>query len=237
MDTFTMDPIGLKKLERFFKGFPREMRQASAGILNSLAFQTRKYDIENISADMVIRDPKFTRDSLKVQTTAPRRIEEQVAYAGSINRPRFTGWKEAETGATSATKKRGTTRAARGGNKHAIMRREARMRGTGKFKNVDNYRGHTREIRFHTMLSGFIRRGGGGAFILSKTIQTKHGHLPRGLWFFGNHKLQLLQYFGVEHMPKKIHWSRKSIVKLHERNDIQKIYTRQLERIIAKYNK
>jgi len=57
---FQMDLSDLRKLKRFQKNAPREFRAATAGVLNSLAFSTRKLDIKNISRSMIIRNSKRT---------------------------------------------------------------------------------------------------------------------------------------------------------------------------------
>ena len=188
---------------------------------------------------MTVRNKGFVKSSLIVQMAnqkQPALMQHQVAYSGSINRPRFTGWKEQQEG-TPPRKKRGTTRAARGGNKRAQMRHTARMRGKGGYYNVDDYKGKTRRTRYYHMMR-IIGERGGGTFILGKTINIKSGMpLPRGLWHVKAGKLELLQYFGVDKFPKKIKWMSKSITNLRQRNDIQRIWGQQINRIVRMYNK
>src|SRR4030042_3526765 len=68
-DIFKVDIKDLQKLIKFYRESPKQFRYATAGVLNFQAFQTRKYDLENIKNSMTIRDPKFMRQNLLVQKT------------------------------------------------------------------------------------------------------------------------------------------------------------------------
>ena len=233
MNTFTIDSQDLKKLDRFFKGFPKEMRQATAGILNSLAFQTRKNDIQIISANMIIRNRRFLESSLRVKTTPPRRIEEQVAYAYSMERPRFTGWKEQQKG-TPPKRKRSITKYARGGDMHKQVRHKARLKSGNKFYRPEQYQGKTYQQRFYFMMRVLGSRGG-GEFLLLKKIATKRGMLGRGLYVLKGHQIKKLQDFERSFNVRRDMWRSQSLSKLHSNNDIQRIWKEQLNRIINKH--
>jgi len=235
MSTFTMDPAGLKKLDRFFKGFPNEAKKATAGILNSLAFQARKYQIESISANMVIRNRRFIESSLRVETTRALPINQQVAYAGSINRPRFTGWEEQQTG-KPPKRKRSITLHARGGSKAGQVRRKARLRSGNKFYKPEQFQGKNIKQRFQFMMRVLGSRGG-GEFLLTQNIPTKRGHLKRGLYSLKKHKIIKLQDFDKEYKIRRLPWATMAMTKLHRRNDIKRIWGQQLQRAVDKYRR
>lgn len=228
-----MDPSGLKKLERFFKGFPVQARQATAGILNSLAFTTRKYDIENIKSDMIVRNRKFVEGSLRVQMTKSIDINHQIAYAGSIRRPRFTGWEEQQTGKPPA-RKRSISIAARGGTKTNRVKTRARLRSGNKFYKPEQFQGKSSQQRFYFMMRVLGRRGG-GEFLLTQAIQTKRGQLAPGLYNLKGKKITRFQKFDRDIKIRRHAWRSQSISKLHARNDIDKIWGQQVERIVDKY--
>lgn len=228
-----MDPAGLKKLEKFFKKFPVQARQASAGVLNSLAFTTRKYDIKNINRDMIVRNKRFVESSLRVQTTKPRDIDHQVAYAGSINRPRFTGWKEQQKG-TPPKRKRSITTAARGGSKTGRMKARAKLRGGNKFYKPEQFQGKSLQQRFQFMMRVMNTRGG-GEFLISQAIRTKRGSLTPGLYNLKGHRITRYQKFDRDIKIRRNPWRSQSIRMLHARNDINKIWGQQVNRIVNKY--
>ncbi len=154
---FNADLSDLKRLERFFKKMPELIRPATANFLNSLAFQTRDNDVKNITSMMIIRDMKFMEKSLIVQKTKSVRIEQQIAYAGSTKRPRFTGWQEQETGATTP-KKRSPTKYARGGNVRSVVGAKYRYHKIGKLARPEQFQGKNIQQRFMFMMRWAVWR-------------------------------------------------------------------------------
>ena len=118
------------------KESPREFQAASAGVLSSLAFTTRKNDIKNLDRNMIIRRPKFLSRSLNVQKAKRGPIERQIAIVGSVRRKGFSGWIEQETG-KAPEKKRGVSIHARRGSRSNVMKKRARLRPGNKFYKPD----------------------------------------------------------------------------------------------------
>jgi hypothetical protein len=231
MDTiFHFDDTFIKTLERFYREFPKESEQAVSGILNDLAYQTRQNDIENISGNMIIRNRQFLERSLQYTKARPGRIESQVAYVYSVKRERFTGWEEQQTG-RNAVKERSATLPARGGSRAGVMNRKSRLRG--QFYKPQQFQGHNIKQRFQFMMRVLNTRGG-GEFIVSDSIPTKRGTLKRGLYSLRNH--QLTKYQSFEDKPiKQLRWRNMSLDQLARRNNINKLWSTHLNRVINKY--
>lgn len=88
----------VKTLSRFFKRGPDLAVESIVLTLNDLAFSTRRDLIETIGRNMHIRDQRFVNGRMQVQKARGRNISRAVAEVGSVNKSRFTGWVEQETG-------------------------------------------------------------------------------------------------------------------------------------------
>ena len=219
----------MKALKRFMRESPREFRHASAGVLNSLAFKTREYDIENITRSMIVRNPRFLRSGLKVQTARPQPINQQQSAAFSINRPRHTGWEEQQTGRGSMA--RTDTTAARGGSRGKQMKRKARLRPGARIHKPSDYNAQTHMSRFMFMMR-VLNQSGGGEFLLTQQA----GKLKPGLYSLKSGKVIALQRFDrvqSRHIP----WRDQSINSLKVRNDMGEVWADNIRRVIAKFNK
>jgi len=228
-----MDKSDLTKLMKFYRESPREFRYATAGYLNLVAKESRDYSEKEIFANMIVRNPKFVKNSLGVQTTGPRPIEQQASYMGSIKRPRFSGWKEQQENKRSD--KNITTTDARGGSKGATVKTKNRLKRANKFYKPSQFAGKTLQRRFHYMLRVLVSRGG-GEFILTEDMTTKHGRLHKGLFSFRNKQIRQLQLFGKPHKIKNIRWMSNAIKRTQ--NNPQKLYRlwdSELVRIVNKF--
>ncbi len=230
---FKIDLSDLRKLKRFLAQSPNLIKPVVANILTSLAFKTREYDIQNLSADLIIRNPGFLKSSLKVDKARSGRIENQVARAYSINRPNFTGWEEQQTG-KPIRKHRAGTLAARKGNRRNVMMQRARFKGDNKFYKPSQFHGKTLRQSFYFMMRVLGSRGG-GEFLLSESMTTKHGQLPAGLWQMKAHQLKLLQKLGAIKQPRRHQWRTASLRSLRVRNDIDRIWPESLKRNLSRY--
>lgn len=231
---FDMDKRDLRKLQKFQKNAPREFRKATAGVLNSLAFSTRKLDIQNIDRSMIVRNRRFVEGSLKVDKARSGPIESQVATEGSINRPRFTGWVEQQTG-KAPKKKRTATIHSRGGSKRRQMLQKARLKSGNQFYKPEQFQGKSLQQRFYFMMRVLGSRGG-GEFLLSEKILTKRGALGRGLYNLKKSKISRLQSFESATRPKRIRWHTQSLRQLYNNNDMRKVWKNNINRVVRKYN-
>jgi hypothetical protein len=219
---FHMDNRDLKKLQRFMAEAPREFKRASAGVLNSLAFSTRKYDIENINRGMTVRSPKFVNAMLRVDKTRSTEISKQVAYAYSVKRKGFSGWEEQQTGKPQERERAATT-PARGGNIRSKVLPRNRMKPGNKFYRPSQFK-RGKGDGFGFMMRVMATRGGGN-FYLSQA----RGKLRAGLWSFRQRKLSRLQATDDIKEPKRFTWRTYSLNTLTTTNDIKKIWSRELD--------
>lgn len=234
-DIFQVNQGDLKKLQKFFQNSPRDFRIATAGILNSLAFQTRKNDIKEITGNMIIRNRRFVESSIQVEKTRANSIESQIAYEGSVNRKDFSGWKEQEYG-TDSIKHRAGTIHSRGGSKMSVMKAKARMKPSNKFYKPSQFSAKNKKSSFQFMLRVLATRGG-GEFFLDENIQTKSGVLGKGLYELRQHKIKKLQRIGGLNRPRRTSWHTRALLELTHSNQIEQIWNQQLQRIINIYNK
>jgi len=233
-DIFNMDKRDLRKLQRFQKNAPREFRKATAGVLNSLAFSTKKLDEENIDNSMIVRNRRFVNSSLRVEKARSGPIESQIATEGSINRPRFTGWVEQQKG-TAPKKKRTSTLASRKGSKRRQMLARARLKSGNQFYKPEQFQGRSLQQRFYFMMRVLGSRGG-GEFLLDTDIPTKRGALTAGLYNLKKSRISRLQSFKGGKNPKRDNWHTRSLMQLNRRNDIKYIWQDNLNRVVRKYN-
>ena len=218
----------IKKLKNFFINSPKNFQRTTANILTSLAFKTRENDIKNLHRGLTIRNERFLRSSLRVQKAKSTKIDRQIAIAYSIERPRFSGWKEQEYG-TKRRNKRVPTTSARGGNKKRQVQGKYRFKSGNKFYRPEQFQGRTYKQQIMFMMRVLNSRGG-GRFLLS----TPYGRMRRGLYELKNHKISFLQKMQFNKRTKRWPWRTMSIRQLKQR-DIDKIYRNSLRYIISKY--
>jgi hypothetical protein len=228
-DIFDMDSRSLKQLRKFMETRPKEFAKSTAGVLNSLAFSTRLYDIQNITQGMTVRNPKFVARMLKVQKTPPRSdIRKQQSSASSLRTADFTGWEEQQAGKRQ-TRTRAATTAGRGGNMKGTISPRFRMRKNNKFYRPSQFKARTEQGSFQFMMRVLATRGG-GEFILSK----QYGRMSPGLYSFRNHQIRKVQATDNIKQPSRYRWRDKSINNLQSRNDIRAIWSRELDRVMSK---
>ena len=85
---------------------------------------------KEIQESMTIRDPRFVKGSLRVERA---KLVKPVAEVGSIERDRFTGWKEQEKGTPSPKDRKQTLTARRSNWKHRVAPRFRLKPGKKKF--------------------------------------------------------------------------------------------------------
>lgn len=238
---FTIDKRDLKKFQRMMKKMPIETRRATAGYLNSLAFETRKFDIENIDRAMVIRDRKFLSGSLIVKKTNAVPIDRQVAIAGSLMRPRFSGWKEQETGGKPKFRK-GFSPAARKSNFKNKTIGKARLHPNAKFVrhtdfDIKNAKSDAQRIGVFLKLIK-DRKNKSGLFKTTKSfIMPRYKGWSAGLYGYGSGRFQKFQDFDeMNKTPRQNRWRTASLNSLRAM-DKTKIWAENFRRAIKRSKK
>ena len=227
----TADLSDLRKLERFFKRTPSQLPRSTASVLSGMAFEARKIDIEILSRNLVVRNRKFVESSIRVQKARSGRIETQVALVGSINRPRFTGWAEQETGAIPKQERAATLRA-RGGSKRGQIQSKARLRKSNQFHKPEQFQGRNLQQRFGFMMRVLNTRGGSQYFITSQQIPTRRGHINPGLYLIRQHRLMRLQGFEARKPTPRLDWNERMIQQVGHRQLAAKVWRRELDRLV-----
>lgn len=239
----TADLSDLKKLRAFFKQAPELLRPASANVLSTLAFKTRTANVHHIETMMVIRNRKFIEDSLQYKKAKSVRIEKQIAFVGSIERPRFTGWREQEFG-TSTPNKQSPTLYSRGGSKRGTVQGKYRMHKVGKAVRPEQFQGRTLQQRFGFMMRVLGTRKA-GFFYLRNPYQAKSGELPAGMYYLRKRSkkgdrhgiLKRIQSGKRNISPVRKQWMKNSIAYVMHSNDIVKIWGNSVRHIIRSRSK
>lgn len=232
---FKADFSDIKALEKFYsKKVPQSLPRSTANLLTSLAFEGEKIDIEILSKNLIIRNNRMLNIKgnpfLRVQKARATRIENQRALVGSIERPRFTGWKEQETGGIPKLGRAATTHA-RGGRKQSVMKSRARLQSKHKFHKPSEFPARTLRQQYIHMLRVINNRGGQQYFMLQNNIRTGRGTMKPGLYLLRAKKISLLQGFNAKKAIKKLPWNEMMINILKTRNTVDKLWQREHNRL------
>lgn len=232
---FKIDYSDMKKYQRLFRDSPRLLRPVTSNVLTSLAFDARRQYIHEINQSMIVRNRKFVEGSLQVKKARSGPIEQQIALAGSVRRPRFMGWEEQQKGIASKNK-RAITKAGRKGNIRNVSLPRARLKPGNKRYHPRQFAGRTRYAQFLFMMRVLSTRKG-GRFLLSDKLKIKNGVLPPGLYELYKNKVHRLQVFDNKLRSKRNPWMSKSNQRLRFSTNIMKKYEDSTRRIIKRYVK
>lgn len=218
----------IKRLIKFDKKAPGKMKIATAGMLNSFAFGNRKESLNIINRRMTVRSKKFVQSSIRVdKARGNQSIDKQRSSIGSINRPRFTGWEEQETGKRSKRNRVATT-LARGGDFKRKIKPSARLKSANTFRSPDDYKGGSPHNRAVIMLQDLHRKKWRKPFIIKG-----HKRIKRGLYKILRKKLQLLQSFNPRNtQPKRVRWLSGGTKMYFRKTDIRMLWADQLARVL-----
>lgn len=96
---FDLDLEDLKQLQKFYKKAPKAFGRVSAGVSNSMAFESRIEIQKTLKADFTIRSLGMLKRGLGVSTakkSAPINSQESSVFSRAWDG--FTGWEEQERG-------------------------------------------------------------------------------------------------------------------------------------------
>lgn len=164
---------------------PQVFRRVIADYINTSAFTHRSLNLKNMHNKFTIRDERFLNSSLRVETTRPVPINQQIAFSGSIKRERFTGWAEQQLG-TAPKRKRTILPAARAGGT-GKAKPKARLRPGNQIYKPSQFKNN------YQFMMRVIGSRGGGTFLLEENIKTKRGQLHAGLYELRKHNIYTLQ--------------------------------------------
>ncbi|MEE9119166.1 MAG: hypothetical protein V3U02_11335 [Calditrichia bacterium] len=224
-ELFQIDLSNLINLRKFYRRAPKQFLKATNSTLNSFAFGTRKRSLEIIEKKMTIRNQKFVAGSLRVQKSTGTNINNARSEVGSINRPRFTGWKEQELG-TKPERSRSITSFGRG-TKNRRLRPSFKMRPGNNFLDSDDFDisgGGDRTVVFLQMLA---RRKQRKPFIIKGSSKFKSG-----LYVFRRKKIKRIQTFKETKKIKRVRWMSGGRREFFRTADINKIWAESLRRVL-----
>lgn len=232
-DIFDMDYAFLKKLKRFYRNAPREFSKATAGVLNSLAFTTRKYDINNLKDNLIARNERFISSMIRVEKSRSGPIERQQSQVYSLSKGNFTGWAEQQLGKPTTQKKAFSTAGRQGSlknkvpNKYRMRRGKKFLRSDSVSPKISRYKNTShRTLIFLYMM----RRRKQQPFFIHEPI----GSMRAGLYEYQGTKLRMIA--GTKPgQPRRVPWRTMSINQLKNKNNIKDIWLDNIYRVLNKY--
>jgi hypothetical protein len=237
---FTIDSRDLQRFTKILKDAPKKIPVATAGVLNTLAFKTREFDIQNLRRELVIRGNQITPEKIIWVDKANYRkpVNSQVSIAASKKKPRFSGWLEQQTG-QAPQQRRAFTPAARRGNFKQAAQGRARLKPNLKFgrpedmdiKNVKSEAqriGVFLKIMKNRKLKSGIKKAG------KQFIIPRYKGFGYGLYNFRGDRFEKYQSFedsDINKAPKRILWRTASLNSLRLL-DMRKIWGDQIKRVL-----
>lgn len=220
----------------------KAIKRASAFTLNQLAERDNAEASKLLKHHLTVRTPRFFEPATtNKKTTAGFKlttarvgspIAKQYSLAGSLQRPRFTGWREQQFG-KKPTGSRVPTIKGRQGNESKVFKRSYRKdRVDGAPVDTDFGQGQNGTT---IMLRKLQREKYTGPFKI-----TNHSKLPPGLYKFtgrtpkkGLRKIVRLEAYGVKKKPvKKFKW-KTNAQKVNNSRIAQKEYNKQYKRMVG----
>lgn len=207
------DSRDFKNLAKFYDRAPAKFGMVMNATLNNLAFTTRSNIIVVLNQKLNIRDPRFMRGSIRV---VKARGGNHRSMVGSIERKRFTGWEEQQTGKKSDTN-RSPTLAARGGNFNRKMSGKSRLkralnplsiRNIG-VANLKGRKGSKANQKRRALILLKTAKKTKRPFIVKRAdvgIMRINKRWKPGLYQFKRGELLRMQLFGKAQDPKHIDW-------------------------------
>lgn len=233
LQIFDVEQKNLIDLIKFYQAAPRKFGVASGMLLNNLAFGTRKEAIEMINRHMTVRSKAFVQRNIIVnKATFAAAMMSQKSEVGSIERPRFSGWIEQETGKATDRTRAFLLEARRGQKKKRAMP-SARLKPSFKPLKPEDMGEASAYIkndhhRAQVLLMWTWRNKWRKPFII-------HGHkkIKTGLYKWKGSKLRKLQTFKPRRrQPKKFQWMLLSRNRYLFKTDIGKLWAQALDRVI-----
>ena len=198
----------------------KAIKRATAFTLNDMAERDSKKSSDILKRDLTVRTPKFfepaktnkkTTSGFKLRTArVSASIKRQFSEAGSVKRPRFTGWRENQYG-TKQNRSSISTSFARGNNQKKVVKRSLRLdKMNNAPKDSDFGSGQTGST---IMLRKLQRENYKGVFIV-----TNHNKMRKGAYKFTGRarkgklkNVSMVKKFDVDYKrTKRNRWKQKA---------------------------
>lgn len=227
VQVFTFDGTDFLKFVQMTRKAPRRVGFATANMLTSFAFGTRRKAIQVIDQKMTIRNQNFIVGAIRfIKAKGVKPINQQQSEVGSIRRPRFSGLVEQETGKRTK-RSRVFTQLARRGSMRNVVQGPARLKASNQFfkpSDIGGTRGHKQVAAFLAMLK---REKYKKPFIISKSRKFK-----KGLYKFHRKRLVKLQDFEPRKVqPKRVKWLTLGRIRYFKSVNEKKVWYKSVKRI------
>jgi hypothetical protein len=159
--------IDLKAINTAFKLFPKELKAATARMLNDMAFACREAAFSVIGRHYEVRKRNFVQSRFRVvKANKSDPPSKQVAWWGSIANDRFTGWaEEVGEGAKTGRARRVIGAEARDGSMGGIAKKKYRL-NQPKILNRADFPGYARRQTQGAINAAYKQHGIGATVIL-----------------------------------------------------------------------
>lgn len=227
-DMFNLDLGEMLKLRKFMKRSPKQFHRVAIGVLNTAAFGTRTEAIKELRSNLIIRNDRFLKSSVRVQKANTREsLNRAESTVGSIGRNRFSGWIEQQTG-QSGDKTRTSTSFGRGGSASGDLPVGSRF----KRKNIlspDRFPGSSPESRSIAMINSLKRRNYTRSFIIKGNRKFKGGLYK----IKGRKRIAAVQKFNSKPVkPKRLTWLTNARGKFLRSKPLREIWARNIKHVL-----
>jgi len=217
-----LDEKGFKKM---LKRLPQQTVNAAARTLSDMAYTSRMHGLTVLNRVMTIRNPSFIRAALQyspvdrissvMNPQSFTNITRLKSAYGSVQRNRFSGWIEQETGQKTEFE-RTPTFAARTMKWDKQIEKRLRMTRSAKIKHLSDFPGATRKEQMGLMMAFLYKQKKEQLIWLSKP----YGRMRDGLWLFNNPRMSKHHISGIQQrertftliyakkplQPRQLHW-------------------------------
>jgi hypothetical protein len=241
MATFELNLGDMMNFRRMKQKSPKLFARASGNVLNSSAFGTRKLAIRNLKKNQIIRNAKFVSSSVRVnkaRLSGP--VAQMEAQTGSVERERFSGWREQEGGQQTKREHYAKETARREDRKKRILS-VARLKAAGRFPKPTDFPTKGGPMaRAAKMVHILSRSGFTKPFLIFGLEKKTRGRKPPpGLYRLGpgkypNRRLTLLQRFKKPRRTRKKPWLAPATKEYIDRVDLRTVWGRAVARELKK---
>lgn len=202
-----------ERLKKFYRGGAKNFRRAEVGMVNNTAFALRDIILAELDRNMTIRSPGFVKGSVRLQKATFRNVTAEV---GSIERPRFSGWIEQETGKKDTRTRVQTVAARRSNFKNRVAPRLRLKKGNKRAIRPSDV-GLKNDISFPDV-PGFLQ-------ILDRRREKQPWYLPvgykrlqRGIYIFLRGKIRRVHNLEPEDtQPERDRWMTRSVARIDQK--------------------
>lgn len=188
----------IKRVEKGFRDAAKLMKKIEVGTVNNIAFKAREVMLNEVKTSMTIRSPGFVKGSMRVKKATFR---DKKSVAGSIRRPRFTGWEHQETGKAPGRKRTQSVAARRSNFRNRVAPRFRLKTGIKKAVRPSDV-GLKDNVSFPD-IPGFLQILDRKKFRQPFYLPIAYKRLQKGIYIFRAGKIKRVQNLNPKNKPLK----------------------------------